>query len=440
MGTEPLQLAVVSLGCPKNLIDSEVMLARLAEAGCVVGAPLDDADVILVNTCAFLAAARAESLEVIAEAVERKLAGRTRRVVVAGCFPSRDGEELFTLAQDVDAIVGVNDRDAIVEAVTGSGRFAAVSPDAARAETDAVRFRLTPRHTAYLRISEGCSQRCTFCTIPSIRGAFRSKPPAVVLAEARELVADGCVELNVIGQETTSYGVDLAERTDLADLLRRLDAGSGARWIRLLYAYPRRFTDAMVEAIADCEHVVRYVDLPLQHIADPVLERMGRRVTRRDIETLLGKLRERVEGVTLRTTFIVGFPGETEQDFRELLAFVRRFRFDAVGVFEFSPEPGTPAADMPDPVDPAVAAERAEKLMLAQRDVAFHANRRAVGRQLDVLVDGTDTSGVCFGRHAGQAPDIDSRCILTEPRPPGAFVRCVVDDWEQYDIICRPLD
>jgi ribosomal protein S12 methylthiotransferase len=222
-------------------------------------------------------------------------------------------------------------------------------------------------------------------------------------------------------------------------MLRRLDAGSGARWIRLLYAYPRRFTDAAIEAIADCEHVVPYVDLPLQHIADPVLERMGRRVTRRDVETLLGKLRERVDGVTIRTTFIAGFPGETERDFRELLAFVRRFRFDALGVFEFSPEPGTPAADMPDAVDPAIVADRAEQLMLAQRDIAFHANRRAVGRTLDVLVDGTDPSGACVGHHAGQAPDIDSRCILTEPRPAGGFVRCVVDDWEQYDIICRPL-
>ncbi len=440
MSEEPINVAIVSLGCPKNLIDSEVMLARLAEAGCVVGAPPDDADVILINTCAFLSAATDESMEHIAEAVRLKQEGRVRRVVVAGCMPSRDGEAIFELAEGVDAVVGVNDREAIVRAVAGPGRFSAISTDAAPAATDAGRFRLTPRHTAYLRIAEGCSQHCTFCTIPRIRGRFRSKPPSVVLDEAQELVADGAVELNIIAQETTSYGMDLPDKTDLARLLRLMDERSGANWIRLLYTYPRRFTDPLIDAIAECPHVVNYVDLPLQHIADGVLERMGRRVSRRDVEALLGKLRRGVPDIAIRTTFIVGFPGETEADFEELLEFVRGFRFEAMGVFAFSPEPGTPAAELPDRVPPEVAAERAEQVMLAQQDIAFAANREAVGRTLDVLVDGADESGLCVGRHAGQAPEIDSRCILTEPRPAGVFVSCVVDDWDGYDIICRPVE
>ncbi|MFP3938482.1 MAG: 30S ribosomal protein S12 methylthiotransferase RimO [Phycisphaerae bacterium] len=440
MSNESINVAVVSLGCPKNLVDSEVMLARLAEAGCVVGAPMDDADVVLINTCAFLQAARDESLEVIAEAMEHKKAGRVGRVVVAGCFPSRDGDGLFARAGGVDAIVGVNDRDQIVAAVTGEGHFSAVASAPQRSTTDSGRFRLTPRHTAYLRIAEGCSQHCTFCTIPRIRGPFRSKEPEVVLREASELVADGAVELNIIAQETTGYGRDLDEPTDLADLLRLLDEQSGASWIRLLYTYPRRFTDELIEAIADCPRVVKYVDIPLQHISDNVLKRMGRRVGRSDIETLLGKLRRRIGDVTIRTTFIVGFPGETEQDFRELLDFVREFRFEAMGVFEFSPEQGTPAASMTDAPSAEVTTERAEKLMLAQQEIAFDANRRRVGQTMEVLVDGVDESGFCVGRHAGQAPEIDSRCILTEQRPTGAFLRCVVDDWDGYDIICRPLE
>lgn len=435
-----INVAVVSLGCPKNLVDSEVMLARLAEAGCMVGAPMDDADVILINTCAFLEAARRESLDVIAEAVEHKRTGRAGRVVVAGCLPSRDGEHVFCLAEGVDAVVGVNDRDAIVEAITASGRFSALETRPDRAAGDAGRFRLTPRHTTWLRIAEGCSQHCTFCTIPAIRGPFRSKPPDMVLREASELVADGAAELNVIAQETTGYGRDLPEPTDLAKLLRRLDAESGASWIRLLYTYPRRFTEELIDAVAECANVVKYVDIPLQHVANPVLKRMGRRVGRGDIETLMGKLRQRIEGVVIRTTFIVGFPGETEEDFNALLEFVREFRFEAMGVFEFSPEPGTPAADMPDRVPPSVAAERAERLMLAQQEIAFEANRRRLGHTVEVLVDGHDESGLCVGRHAGQAPEIDSRCILTEPRPAGGFVRCIVDDWDGYDIICSPIE
>ncbi len=426
---------MVSLGCPKNLVDSEKMLALLAEGGCLVGAPMEDADVIVVNTCGFLSAARDESLDVLAEALACKESGGARRVVVAGCLVNRDAEKLFELAPGVDAIVGVNDREDILAAVTGTQRVAKVAACTGAPGSDAGRFRLTPRHTAYLRISEGCSQRCTFCTIPDLRGPFRSKPPEDVLAEAQELIADGAVELNVIGQDTTSYGQDLGGGESLASLLRTLDALDGAEWIRLLYAYPRNFTDELIDAMADCSHVVPYVDIPLQHISDGVLRRMGRRVTRVQTEELLAKLRSRIEGMTIRTTFITGFPGETDAQFEELLDFVREFRFDALGVFEFSPEEGTPAAALDGAIHDDVKAARAEAIMLAQQEIVFAANEAMVGREIDVLVDGIDERGVCVGRSAAQAPDIDSVCCLTQPVEAGRFVRGEVVGSDDYDLI-----
>jgi ribosomal protein S12 methylthiotransferase len=442
MRSKPLRVALVSLGCPKNLIDSEKMLADLAASGCVVAAPEDAADVMVVNTCGFLAQARQESLEVIAQALERKRRGQVRRVVVAGCLASRDGRDLFRCrqARGIDAVVGVNDRQAIVAAVMGKGRITRLAPHppAGCVPSDAGRFRLTPRHTAYLRISEGCSRRCTFCTIPAIRGPFRSKKPSVVLEEARELIADGAVELNVIGQDTTSYGRDLGHGHNLARLLRELDRLDGLRWLRVMYAYPRQVGDPLIETIADCPRVAHYLDLPLQHIADPVLRRMGRLTTRKAIEALLEKLRRRIPDIVLRTTFLVGFPGETERQFRELLQFVRDFRFDALGVFEFSAEPGTAAAAMDGQVSQAAKADRAREIMLAQRTIAFEANGRRVGRRVEVLVDGLDSQGRCVGRHFGQAPDIDGLCRLTHRRRPGSFVTGKVLDWADYDLIVRP--
>jgi ribosomal protein S12 methylthiotransferase len=454
------RVALVSLGCPKNLVDSEKMMALLAEGGCTVGAPMDEADVIVVNTCGFLSAAREESLGVIREALAHKAAGPARRVVVAGCLVNRDAEKLFDLAPGIDAIVGVNDRDDLLKAVIPTNKKASSNavfqssivnrPSSIPIVSDAGRFRLTPRHTAYLRISEGCSQKCTFCTIPSIRGPFRSKPPQDVLAEASELITDGAVELNVIGQDTTSYGMDLTHGTqpvgfaesnegsnenNLAHLLRSLSELDGVRWVRLMYAYPNRFNDALIDAMSSCEKIVPYVDLPLQHISDGVLRRMGRRVTRAKTETLLDKLRRRVPGIAIRTTFIVGFPGETQAQFEELLKFVKEFRFDALGVFEFSPEEGTPAARLKGRVAPEVAAERARAVMLVQQKIVFAANRRRVGQPIEVLVDGIDSQGRCVGRHAGQSPDIDSVCILKKKSPPGKFVRAKVVGADGYDLI-----
>jgi ribosomal protein S12 methylthiotransferase len=438
------RVCLVSLGCPKNLVDSERMLAILAEGGCLVGAPMEASDVVVINTCAFIDAAMREAWDVIGQAIDLKKSGSVRRVVVAGCLPSRHGRSVQADEGEIDAVLSVANRDEILSAVIGKGSFARLDDCGLTPPDDRGRFRLTPPHTAYLRISEGCSRGCTYCTIPSIRGRLRSKPPRLVLAEAEELAAAGAVELNVIAQDTTAYGEDfpppLRSRggRELAGLLARLDEIDGVEWIRLLYTYPRSFGDELVEALVACRHVVPYVDIPLQHISDGVLRRMGRGVGRGEVECLLRRLRPAVPRIAVRTTFIVGFPGETEREFDELLEFVETTRFDALGVFEFSPEEGTPAAEMPEQVAPALKAERAERIMLAQQAIAFEANARMIGRTIDVLVDGGDGHGGAIARHAGQAPDIDSVCLLSAPAEAGTFVRASVTASDGYDLVVAP--
>jgi ribosomal protein S12 methylthiotransferase len=428
-------VALISLGCAKNLVDSERLLAMLAEQGCLVGAPLEEADAVIINTCGFLASAREEAMDAIEQCLALKQQGRLRRVIVAGCLPSLPDQRDLDPSR-VDAVIGVNNRGDIVRAVMDTGPIVRVDTDIAPAASDSPRLRLTPSHTAYLRIAEGCSRHCTFCTIPAIRGPLRSKVPAMVLSEARELIADGARELNLIAQDTTAYGEDL-EQAGLADLLRKLNALDGAEWIRLMYTYPRRFTGELIDAMAECDHVVPYVDIPLQHINDEILARMGRGVGRAQIETLLDDLRRRVEGIAIRTTFIVGFPGETDAQFGQLLSFIEDRRFEAAGVFAYSPEPGTPAARMPAQVPERVKQQRLEELMLAQQRIAFEANEALVGSRATVLVDGIDPEGRCVGRTARQGPEVDSICFLTEPVEPGRFIEGDVVGWEDYDLIVQ---
>ena len=436
-------ISFVSLGCPKNLVDSEKMLGLLAEAGCPIVGDGGRADVVVVNTCGFLAASRDEAIDILQEAAEQKRRGKIQRIVVAGCLVQRDGQGLVEDVPEIDALVGVNNRADILRAVgvaekkpRGRGGKATkvgkkvggktAAGDAERADSllflgeyhptswkgdnrsDRSRLRLTPAHYAYLRVSEGCNQKCTFCTIPSIRGPMHCKPVPEIMAEARELIADGAVELNLIGQDTTSYGEDIGYKAGLSGLLRELNTLDGARWIRLMYVYPSDFTDEMIDAIASCEKIVKYIDIPLQHIDDKVLKAMHRRVTRKQTETLLAKLRARIPGVSIRTTFIAGFPGETQGQFEALRDFVRDFGFDAMGVFPYSSEPGTPAHRMKEVVPPDVIAARVEALMLTQQEVAFQRAAAMRGRELTVLIDGFGKRNVYPARHAGQAPDVDS--------------------------------
>jgi ribosomal protein S12 methylthiotransferase len=470
---EPTRVAFVSLGCAKNLVDSEKMLGQLAESGCLITGDEAEADVMVINTCGFLSASRAEAVDVIADAVRRKQTGRLQRVVVAGCLVQRDGERLLDRVQGIDALVGVNNRDDIVRAVLNGTSRASVPHASHKAakrgapthvdkylgdyhpyiNLDTARLRITPRHNAYLRISEGCNQKCTFCTIPSIRGPMHCKPPQVVLDEARELISDGAVEISLIGQDTTSYGADIGYAAGLAGLLRQLNALDGAQWIRLMYVYPSVFTDEMIDAIAECGRVVKYIDIPLQHISDRVLKAMHRRVTRAQTETLMAKIRARIPGVSIRTTMIVGFPGETDAEFEELLRFVREFGFDALGVFPYSLEAQTPAGRMKNQLPDEVKQQRVAALMQAQQEVAFQRAAAWVGRSFDVLVDGIApgasrrASGVrskqplYAARHAGQAPEVDSVTLIRGRNlRPGSFCKVRCTGRADYDLVAVPVE
>ncbi len=443
--TDPTTVAFVSLGCAKNLVDSEKMLGQLAEAGCALTNEASDADVIVINTCGFLEASRDEAVDVIGQAVAQKQAGNCRRVVVAGCLVQRDRQGLLDAVDGIDALVGVNNRDDVVTAVLSDRQAGERETDVYLSEyhpyvqLDFSRLRLTPQHYAYLRISEGCNQKCTFCTIPSIRGAMHCKPPEVILREARELVSDGAIELHLIGQDTTSYGEEFATPYRLDNLLRDLNNVEGVAWVRLMYVYPSVFTDAMIDAIAESDRVVKYIDIPLQHINDRMLKAMHRRVTRAETETLLAKLRDRIPGVNIRTTMIAGFPGETEAEFEELEDFVRDFGFDALGVFPYSVEPETPAGRMKGQLADKVKEERVERLMLTQQEVAFALADRMKDRTFEVLVDGYADDGLLVARHQGQAPQVDSVTFVQDCHAsPGSFVqvRCVGRD--DYDLMAVP--
>lgn len=446
---EATRVAFVSLGCAKNLVDSEKMLGQLAEAGCAVTADEDDADVIVINTCGFLQDSRTEADEIIREAVDRKRGGTLRRVVVAGCLVQRDKQAILDRIDGVDALVGVNNRDDVVRAVVGESKSTNGRPVDlflgdyhAYTQIDTSRLRLTPRHYAYLRISEGCDQKCTFCTIPSIRGPMHCKPPEAILREARELVSDGAVELSLIGQDTTSYGVgDDDFGCGLAGLLRKLDAVDGVSWIRLMYAYPSIFSDEMIDAIANCERVCNYIDIPLQHINNRVLKAMYRRVDRNATERLLGRIRDRIPNVTIRTTLIAGFPGETDEELQELVDFINDFRFDALGVFPYSLEPDTPAGRMKGQIPDTVKRERVEALMLAQQKVAFELTQARVGSKMKVLVDSVDEEGRLVARHEGQAPSVDSVTLVKDCQAePGQFVEVRGIDRDGYDLVAVPTE
>lgn len=514
-------VSFVSLGCPKNLVDSEKMLGLLAEDGLVPisydpesGDP--PADAIVINTCGFLEASKDESLAVIREAVERKQAGEVQRVIVAGCLVQRHRAKILEWAPGIDAMIGVFDRDHIVHAVRGQAperATIATSSDqpkywiaanalvAARErgmetvgltvhgkdgqgvgyfEDDGARLRLTPRHYAYLRVSEGCNQNCAFCTIPSIRGKMRSKPLDRIVTEARELIEDGAFELNLIGQDTTSYGDDIGNGLasgggGLPAMLKAVNDAvqqhSGRGWVRLMYAYPTNFAPEMIDAIASLPHVCKYIDIPLQHASDAMLTAMRRNVSAKRQRDLIKELRTRVSGMTVRTTFITGFPGETEDDHRQLMDFIAESNFEAVGVFEYSREDGTRAGTMDE--DPALSvpaeikARRRHELMSLQQKIAFDRAAKIAGefnendpagsgRRVDVLIDqvlasrGRSTAGVdrvfggagrlYQGRMQSQAVDIDSVTYVQsrEKLVPGELVRCTIVGSNEYDLVARP--
>jgi ribosomal protein S12 methylthiotransferase len=430
-------------------VDSERMLGKLAQDGYALTPDVDGADVVVVNTCGFIEPARQESLGVIREMLELKRQGRVGAVVVAGCLAERKKEDLLNEVPEVDHIVGVFGREEIVGVLDRTlnqrrrdEQRSLFRPAPVRALEDTARLRITPRHYAYLKISEGCDRLCTFCAIPSMRGKHVTKPIEEVLREARELAADGVRELIVVAQDTTYYGLDLYGRVRLAELLRELDKVDGLEWIRVLYAYPIHFTDELIETLAAARKVVPYLDLPLQHINDRLLRRMQRRVDRAGTEELLARLRQAIPNLVLRTTFIVGFPGETEAEFEELHDFVRAARFERVGVFPYSLEPGTPAVRLHDHLPESVKAQRRDRLMQAQQDVAFAWTKGQVGKEIEVIVDGPDPEvpGHVLARGHADAPDIDCLVRLKGKNlRPGDLVGARVTGADGYDLLARAL-
>jgi len=465
-----MKIGLVSLGCPKNLVDSEVMLGLAQEAGHRITTDPRDAEVLIVNTCAFIDGAKQESIDAVLEMAQHKTTGACRRLIVTGCLAERYGDELRSQIPEVDVTLGTGDVPRIVDAIAGTRSrtrlipLTLVGPEV-RALSSAPRLRSsqlpqalptylydadtprmlsTPTHFAYIKIAEGCDYKCSFCIIPTLRGHYRSRPSASIVAEARELVARGVREIILISQDTTFYGIDRNERDALARLLRELNRIDGLEWIRLLYLYPTTITDAALTAIAECDKVCNYIDLPLQHASDRVLKTMRRPGTRSTYERLLARIRAMVPDVALRTTFIVGFPGETEADFVELCDFVRSIAFDHVGVFPYSHEEGTAAFNMSDNVPGREKRRRRDRLMSLQKGIVRRAQRARVGRRLRVIVDGSapDHELALRGRLQSQAPDIDAMVYLTDcdpdQLPSGTFVDATIVGAREYDLIARP--
>jgi ribosomal protein S12 methylthiotransferase len=476
--------AFVSLGCAKALVDSETMLGKLAADGYVLQASPEGADVVVVNTCGFIEPARQESLGVIREMLDLKRQGKVKAVVVAGCLAERKKEALLEEVPEVDHIVGVFGRDEIVsvcDQVTARSdkvtlregdretrrqgdkekRLGSISlsprlrnhhslteqrtlfrPAPVKALNDQARLRITPRHFAYLKISEGCDRLCTFCAIPGMRGKHVTKPIEQVVEEAEELAADGVRELNIVAQDTTYYGLDLYGKVRLVELLKELEGIDGLDWIRLLYAYPMYITDELLETIVQSEKVIPYLDLPLQHINDTMLRRMARRVTRSETEELLARLRSTISGLVLRTTFIVGFPGETDEQFEELCDFVSEAKFERVGVFTYSKEPDTPADRLEGHLSEEVKNARRNRLMEVQQENALEWSTAQVGREYEVLIDSVDAEvpGWYLGRSYADAPEIDGVVrVKGKHLRPGDMVRAKVTSADGYDLVARAM-
>jgi len=444
MGRSHRRLGLISLGCAKNEVDAERMLGAAAESGWVICGDPADADVVVVNTCAFIEAAREESLAAIEEALALKRRGRCRAVIVAGCMAQRYGGELSAEVDGVDAWVGLADVRQIPEIAQWLLEQAAgvpvvrVDPLEERFGDEGSRLRITPRHYAYLRISEGCDNRCAYCAIPLIRGPLRSKPLEVCLEEACQLAADGCRELILIAQDTTNYGIDLYGRRSLPELLELLDAIDGIRWLRVLYSHPAHFDDAAIEAFASTPKLCHYADLPIQHASDRVLSRMGRSVTRDQMLGLFARLRERIPDVVLRTTVLVGYPGETDADVEALLAFIDEVEFDRLGAFIYSHEEGTRAALEGPAVPQAAREERFDAVMRCQQAIAFRRTAARVGEETEAVIDGPLDRSVWAARSYAEAPDVDGILrVRGRGLRPGEFVTVRIARADGYDLEAR---
>jgi ribosomal protein S12 methylthiotransferase len=443
------KVGFVSLGCPKNLVDSEVMMGALAEAGYEITSSAEDAETVVVNTCGFIESAKQESIDAILEATRLKSEGKAKRVVVAGCLVERYRNDLMNELPEVDAFIGTNEVTRILEAADEKTNFRSLPllPIGNKTATylydfDTPRYRATQSHTAFIKIAEGCDRPCAFCSIPSMRGSFRSRRFGSIIEEARSLAKQGVKEVVLIAQDSSRYGEDLGEVDALAALIRALGEIDELEWIRVMYAYPTHISDAFLAAIAETPKAVKYLDMPLQHASRNVLKLMKRGGTRDSLERLIARVREKVPGITIRTTFITGFPGETEEDFEELMAFVRNCRFDNVGVFTYSDEEGTPAFDLPNKVDAKLAKQRRSRLMKEQAKISKQLNKARIGQTYKVMFEGlSQESDLLFqGRLQGQTQDIDGYILINDmpdglaPKM-GEIYNVRITEAHEYDLI-----
>lgn len=437
-----MKAGFVSLGCSKNLVDTEMMLGILREHGIELTPEPAEADILIVNTCAFIESAKEESITTILNMAEYKESGRCRSLIVAGCLGQRYGQELLDDMPEADAIIGTGAWNRIMEAVEESlkgHRVVIAGEDKLLYDEHTPRITTTPAYTAYVKIAEGCNNRCAFCAIPYIRGAYRSRPIEDIRDEVVNLAARGVKEIILIAQDTTEYGRDLYGEPQLAKLLRTLCTVEGVHWIRTLYSYPTYFSDELIETIASEPKLVKYVDLPMQHAHDDVLRRMHRPDTQASMRALIEKLRTRIPGVTIRSTFIVGFPGETDAQYQTLRNFLEEMRLDKVGVFTYSREEGTPAYDMPNQVPEDIMQERYHDLMSLQCKISEELNQALEGKELDVLVEGRDEeqANIAVGRSYREAPDVDGQVYIEGDTDSqiGDLVRVRVLQGFTYDVV-----
>ena len=446
------KIGFVSLGCPKNLVDSEVMMGHLERSGYEITADASEAETVVVNTCGFIDAAKRESIDAILEAARLKTEGRCRRLVVAGCLVERYRDELRAEIPEVDAFIGtnqINDITKVCDERTNTRSLPVISIGNQSAtylyDESTPRVLATPRYSAYVKIAEGCDRPCAFCFIPQMRGHFRSRRFGSVLSEAQQLAEKGVKEIILVAQDSSRYGEDLGQSDGLAHLLGQLATLDGLEWVRVMYTYPTHISDAFLDVLASEPKAVKYLDMPLQHASGNVLKLMRRGGTRAMLERLIERVRGRVPGIAVRTTFITGFPGETEEDFQELLGFIRHMEFDRVGVFTYSDEEGTPAFHLPDKIDGRVATRRRTRLMKEQARISLKRNKARVGSTVRVLFEGAakETDLLWQGRMETQAPDIDG-CVLINDAPegyappvPGQFVDVLITEAQEYDLVGR---
>jgi len=445
------KVGFISLGCPKNLVDSEVMMGQLKANGYELTADASEADTVVVNTCGFIDSAKKESIDTILEAARWKTDGKATRLVVAGCLVERYRDDLKAAMPEVDAFIGtsqINDILAVCDPKTDTRSLPVVSLGNQSAtylyDESTPRLLATPSHYAFIKIAEGCDRPCAFCFIPQMRGHFRSRRFGSIVAEAQQLAEEGVKELILVAQDSSRYGEDLGKSDALAHLLRELSHTEGIEWVRVMYTYPTHISDGFLDVLAEEPKAVKYLDMPLQHASQNVLKLMKRGGNRQSLERLIKRVRARVPGIAVRTTFITGFPGETKDDFEELLAFVKNVEFDRVGVFTYSDEEGTPAYDLPDKVDAKTAKQRRTRLMKEQSRISRKRNRAKIGDTVRVLFEGESSESDLLwqGRIESQAPDIDG-CILINDAPeglapaPGDFVNVLLTEAQEYDLIGR---